>query len=77
MAEKGVPAVSPFLLNNTGKASWKYRCIAESDPDLLNKRVSSHLNDGWELHGTVVMTTYYDQIWFAQAMVKLDPWNNN
>ncbi len=59
------------------KKSWEYTVVVSAgDEHDLEKEVSARLNDGWTLHGTIVMESidrnnpHSSNVVFAQAMVR-------
>lgn len=56
--------------------AYSYLAVSEADPEILSKRITAFLNDGWTLVGGVVTSAHYDQIWFTQAIMKHDPWHD-
>lgn len=61
----------------------EYVVVEEFDPEAMGKRVEELLNDGWQLHGNLLLCAYYakdgenlaDQhrTIYAQAMTKPTP----
>lgn len=40
---------------------FEYVVVEEFDPEAISKRVEDLLNEGWKLHGNLVLAAYYNK----------------